>query len=123
MDPVEEILAVERAWTEAHLQGDVAAIEQLMADDYIRIQPDGSLSNKAETLAAYQPEVRYWEYAQGDEYDVRVYGGMAVVIGRWTARGMNNGRPFDYSARFLSIYARRNGRWQMVAEQSTEITG
>jgi len=121
MDPVEEILAVERAWTEAHLQDNPVVIEQLMADDYVKIQPDGSLSNKAETLAAYQPEVRYWEHAQGDEYDVRIYGDTAVVVGRWTARGMNNGQRFDYSARFLSVYVKRNGRWQMVAEQSTEI--
>jgi ketosteroid isomerase-like protein len=122
MDPIEEILAIERAWTQAHLQDDPAVIEQIMAEDYVKILPNGSLSGKAETLAAYQPGVRYWDHAQGDEYNVRIYGDTAVVIGRWTARGMNNGQQFDYSARFLSIYVRRNGRWQMVADQSTEIS-
>ena len=121
MDLVQEVLTVERAWTDAHLRGDVQTLEAIMAFDYVKIQPDGSLSDKPATLASYQPEQRAWELAQGDEYDVRIYGDVAIVIGRWTARGINNGQPFDYAARFLSIYVRRDGRWQMVAEQSTDI--
>ena len=122
MDAVQKVLAVEHAWTEAHLRGDVQTLEEIMAFDYVKIQPDGSLLDKTTTLASYQPDQRAWDVARGDDYDVRVYGDTAVVIGRWTARGINNGRPFDYAARFLSIYVRRAGRWQMVAEQSTEIS-
>jgi ketosteroid isomerase-like protein len=121
MDPTQEVLTVEHAWTDAHLRGDVQALESIMAFDYVKIQPDGSLSDKNSTLASYQPDRRAWDVARGDEYDIRVYGDTAVVIGRWTARGINNSQPFDYAARFLSIYVRRDGRWQMVAEQSTEI--
>lgn len=121
MDPTQEVLNVEHAWTEAHLNGDVQTLEEIMAFDYVKIQPDGSLSDKQATLASYQPDQREWEVARGDEYDVRVYGDTAVVIGRWTARGINHGESFDYAARFLSIYVRRDGRWQMVAEQSTDI--
>ncbi len=115
------VMNVERDWTEAHLRGDVEAIARLMADDYAKIESDGSVSDKAAVLAKYTPETRYWEKAQGDAYDVRVYGDTAVVIGRWTARGMNNGTRFDYAARFMSVYVRRAGQWQMVAEQSTPI--
>lgn len=122
MDAIEEVLAVEREWTEAHLQGEVATLERLMAEDYLKIQPNGSVAGKAEVLATYQPELRSWEYAQGDEYEVRLYGETAVVIGRWTARGVNHGQRFDYAARFLSVYVKRDGRWQMVAEQSTDIS-
>src|SRR6188474_551856 len=116
MDAVQKVLAVEHAWTEAHLRGDVQTLEEIMAFDYVKIQPDGSLSDKRTTLASYQPDQRAWDVARGDDYDVRVYRDIAVVIGRWTARGINNGQPFDYAARFLSIYVRRAGRWQMVAE-------
>ena len=121
MDPAQEVLTVEYAWTEAHLRGDVETLEAIMAFDYLKIQSDGSLSDKKTTLASYQPDRRAWDVARGDEYNVRIYGDTAVVIGRWTARGNNDGQPFDYAARFLSIYVRRDGSWQMVAEQSTEI--
>lgn len=116
-----EVLAVEQAWTSAHLCSDRATIERLMADDYVKIQPDGSVVQRAEALASFVPEERSWEVAKGDQYDVRVYGDTAVVIGRWTAQGVNHGKRFTYQARFLSLYVRRDGVWQMVAEQSTEI--
>lgn len=122
MDPIDEVLAVEREWTEAHRQGEVATLERLMAEDYLKIQPNGSVAGKAEVLASYQSGQRTWESAQADEYDVRLYGKTAVVIGRWTARGVNHGQRFDYAARFLSVYVKRDGRWQMVAEQSTDIS-
>lgn len=121
MDAIQEVLAVERAWTDAHLRGDVATIARLMAEDYIKIEQDGSVSDRAAALASYTPETRYWDKAEGDEYDVRVYGDTAIVIGRWTARGMNNGERFDYAARFMSFYVRREGEWKMVAEQATPM--
>lgn len=121
MDAVTEVMAVEHEWTQAHLRGDVATIARLMAEDYLKIESDGSVSDRAVTLAKYTPETRYWDKAEGDEYNVRIYGDTALVIGRWTARGMNNGARFDYAARFMSVYVKRDGRWQMVAEQSTEI--
>jgi ketosteroid isomerase-like protein len=121
-DDIEAVLSTERAWTDAHRHGDTTTIARLMAPDYAKIQPDGLVIGRKEALASYVPEERVWEVAQGDEYDVRVYGETAVVIGRWTAPGVNHGVRFDYRARFMSVYARRDGTWQMVAEQSTEIT-
>ncbi len=130
-----EVLAVEQRWTAAHLAGDFGILAELMAEDYVRIEPDGTAAGRAAVLAAYQPEHRHWDYAAGDEYDVRIYGDLtvdpsndsgavltALVTGRWTARGSNHGESFDYAARFLSVYIRRGGRWQMVAEQSTPIS-
>ena len=52
---------------------------------------------------------------------VRVYGNTAVVVGRWRARGENAGRSFDYQARFVSVWVRRDGEWRMVSDQSTPI--
>ncbi len=120
-DEIAEVMAAERAWTQAHLHGDFTTLARMMAEDYVRIQPDGSVVDRAACLASYVPEARQWEMAEGDEYDVRVYGDTALVVGRWRARGVNRGEVFDYAARFLSVYVKRNGQWQMVAEQSTDI--
>ena len=116
-----EVLAAEQAWTTAHRQLDLVAIAQLMADDYVIIRPDGRVEDKAAALADYTKAQRNWEVAESDQLDVRVYGTTAVVIGRWQARGVNNDQRFDYAARFISLYVQRNGRWQVVTDQSTEI--
>ena len=115
----QEVRQVEREWVEAHRQLDVSTLERLMADDYFVIRSDGSVAGKQEDLDSYRAGDRHWEYAEGDQYDIRIYGHTAVLTGRWRARGVNAGQSFDYEARFLSVYVKRDGRWQMVAAQST----
>lgn len=117
MTDVDEVLAVEREWTEAHQSGDFATIERLMADDYIRLLPEGSLTGKAGVMATLSDEQRAWGFAGGEEYEVRLLGDTAIVIGRWRACGMSSGRRFDDAPRFMSVYVRRQNRCQMLAEQ------
>ena len=118
---VQEVLAAEQAWLEAHTALDVEAIDHLMHSDYTIIRPDGAVVGKEEALASYQDDARHWDYAQSDQLNVRLYDDTAVVIGRWRAKGVNKGEAFDYSARYTSVWVRHEGRWQMVADQSTPI--
>ena len=116
-----EVLAAEQAWAEALRTLDLDALEQLMADEYAIIQPGGGVVDKLATLDSLRGERRHWEIARSDEHDVRIYGETAVVIGRWTGKGVNQGQAFDYQARYLCVWVKRDGRWQMVADQSTEV--
>ena len=52
---------------------------------------------------------------------LRVYGTTAVVVGRWRDKGVNAGQPFDYAARYVSVWVKRDGEWRMVSDQSTPI--
>lgn len=122
-DPrTDEVLAAELAWAAAFRTLDIDALDALMADDYTIIQPGGAVVNKAETLASLRSDQRHWETALSDEHDIRVYGDTAVVTGRWVGKGVNHGVAFDYQARYLGVWVRRAGCWQMVADLSTEIS-
>lgn len=118
---IAEVLQAEQEWVRAHEVLDVAAIDRLMGEDYTTITSSGEVRGKAETLASYQSQSRIWESATSDEYLVRVYGDTAIVVGRWTAKGTNTDEAFDYSARFTSVYVKRDGRWQIVSDQSTSM--
>ena len=115
------VLQAERDWLQAHLNCDVTALDRLMADEYAQIVTTGVVVGKAEALASYASGLRHWDEAHSDEVQVRVYGEAAVVIGRWRARGVNTGQPFDYAARYISVWVLRDDRWQMVTAQSTTI--
>ena len=54
---------------------------------------------------------------------MRLYGDddVAVVVGRWRARGTNAARRFDYAARYVAVWVRRDGQWRMVSDQATQI--
>ena len=120
---INEVLGVEKEWVQAHLDMDVETLERIMAPDYTNISPDGRVIGRDDDLASYRSGGRKWEYANSDQYQVRVYGNTAVLIGRWRAKGVYKGERFDYSARFSSVYVKQDRRWRMVASQSTPLKG
>lgn len=118
---VAEVMAAEQAWVQAHLDLDLDSLARIMGDEYLAVDADGQLVDKQQTLASYGSGQRQWDVARGDEYIVKVFGHTAVVFGRWRGVGTNHGQRFDYTARFVSVYVKRDGRWQMVSAQSTPI--
>jgi ketosteroid isomerase-like protein len=121
MDQKAQVLQAERDWLNAHLEMDLDLLDRLMHPEYTRIQPDGSVWNRSQTLASYQSGQRQWDSASIDELDIRIYGQTAVVTGRWQASGENFDSRFDYAARYVSVWCWTEERWQMVSDQSTEI--
>jgi hypothetical protein len=114
-----QVLNNEMELAEAHLKLDLEAFERLLHPDYIVIQPGGAVEGKEETMASLRAGRRFWEIARSDDMVVRQYENLAVVIGRWWGKGVNNGERFDYSARFLSVWIKEAGVWRNVAAQST----
>jgi ketosteroid isomerase-like protein len=118
---VEQVRVAEKQLAAAHVRMDVDLIDDLLHPDYVIIQPGGSVESKRHVLDSYRSGTRYWEFAQSDQMAIRVYGDMAIVIGRWQAKGRNGDVDFDYAARFLSVWIRQAGRWLNLISQSAEI--
>ena len=118
---LDEVLAAERDWTRAHLELDIAMIERMLAPEYIQVSDTGRVIYREEALASYRSGQRHWDIAQSDELEVHLYEETAIVIGRWIGRGENHGQRFDYTARFSSVYVRREKGWQIVLDHSTPL--
>ena len=120
---VEQVLRAEREWLLAHLRLDVQALDRLMAPEYSQIGGRGRVVGKEQVLESFRSGGRGWDEAYSDDHEVRIYGDTAaVVIGRWRARGVNAGQPFDYAARYVSAWVKSDGEWRMVSDRSTPIT-
>ena len=120
-DDFNAVVQAEHQLAAAHLQLDLKTIEYLLHPDYVIIQPGGSVETKAEVIASYNTGMRHWDTALVDQLDIRLYGDIARVVGRWQASGRHGTERFDYAARFLSIWVKQAGRWQNICYQSTEI--
>jgi ketosteroid isomerase-like protein len=118
---MEAVIQAEEALAAAHLSLDLATIDRLLHPDYVIIQPGGTIEDKAVTLASLHTDQRHWEIAQSDQLDVRLYGETAVVVGRWRGKGQNGAEPFDYQARFLSVWVREKDLWRNVAYEAAPI--
>lgn len=121
MNEIERIIDCEQRLAAAHLTLDLDEIAALLHDDYIIVQPGGAIESKRDLLASYRSGGRSWSAAAVDQLDVHIYGACARVVGRWTATGVNHGAPFNYQARFISIWVRASSGWQNLSYASAEI--
>ena len=119
---IDSIMKAERALARAHLSMDLATIDALLHADYVIVQPGGKIETKADVVDSYRTGSRHWDIAEVDELDVKIYGEMARVIGRWRAVGSNNGQAFDYQARYISIWIRESESWKNLSYSSAELT-
>ena len=118
---IQAVIQAEEALAAAHLSLDLDTIDRLLHPDYVIIQPNGQLEDKAATLNSLRSDQRHWEIAQSDQLEVRLYGETAIVVGRWRGKGHNGPESFDYQARFLSIWVREKGLWRNVAYEAAPL--
>jgi ketosteroid isomerase-like protein len=116
-----EVIQAEQKLANAHVSMDLDVIDTLLHQDYVIIQPGGRIETKKDVLDSYKTENRHWDKAEVYELEVKVYGDMARVLGLWKAAGTNNGKSFDYQARFISIWIKESNSWKNISYFSSEI--
>ena len=120
-----ELRATERAWLDAYDQHDRDAMDAILADSFTIVYQDGTVVNKAETLAALRPgtpanpAVRQFT----EETVVRVWGDAAVLTGVYVLEqpGPLPGTTAQSRSRYTDTYIREDGRWRVVSSQLTSI--
>lgn len=115
-----EVLALNRGWADAMVRGDRAALERIFSDDLIVTSGDGTLRDKKGEMGDGGSEIKTY-FFNTEDLRVRVYGGAAVVTGHAKWRINYKGRDVDNERRYTCVYAKKNGRWRMVAMQLTRI--
>lgn len=93
---VADLLETERKWAAAHLSLDSDFLEDIISDQYRQIHSDGRVIGKNELPASKSSGHRKWEIAESDEYEVRMLGNVALLIGRWRGVGEDNEEEFNY---------------------------
>jgi len=102
---------------------DVAALDRIMADDVTYIHASGKVDTKKSYLEAIRSGQLHYISWQPKGLHVRMLGNDGAIIdGEYTVRVTDSrvqSTPFDINIFILTAYARRDGRWQQVAWQST----
>src|SRR5258706_13737686 len=79
-----EVLEVDTQRADAYVNGDVATLERILADDVTYVHPTGKVETKAEVIAGFKQQDRKYKSIKRDDVVVRIYGNTAVVTGRNT---------------------------------------
>jgi ketosteroid isomerase-like protein len=115
------LLQLERDWEQANVKNDAAALERILAPEFVSTDSDGRLTTRAEGFARRKSgEVKFTAFTQ-DDYKVQVIGDTAIVTGRSTIKGVRDGKELSGQERWTDVFVRRSGRWQAVATHSSRI--
>jgi ketosteroid isomerase-like protein len=93
-------------WDHAMLANDPGAIGRYIADDWVIVGPDGSVSGKARFLDLVRSGMLTHDTMESHDVDVRLYGDTAVIIGRGVSGGHYNGERFHLVERVSSVLRR-----------------
>ena len=119
-DAEQELINLAKRWNEAFLNKDVATLKSIMAEDIVIIYGDGSRATRAEDIASIGKSEQI-ESSVPDDFQVQVYGDVAVMMSRLTVKGIRHGKKFNAQFRYLDVYRKRDERWQCVITQNTRI--
>ncbi len=92
---------------------DVRRFSEILAEDFLNTNPDGTLVDKPGFLKQIAPPAKIRDLACND-VNVRVMGDFAIIHARTSYKYLD-GRPGN--GRYTDIWARRDGRWLCVAAQ------
>jgi ketosteroid isomerase-like protein len=95
--------------------GDVRRFDEILAEDFLNSNPDGSLVDRKGFLAQIARPATISNLAAHDVI-VRIVGDVAIIHARTTYE-LPDGRAG--SGRYTDIWARRQGRWLAVAAHVT----
>ena len=116
------VLALETAWNHALEAKDIKALNMLLANTFVAVDIDGSVSSKSEFLASIKSPDYQPSQAVTEQSTVQVYGDVAVVVGVFRIKGTEKGKPYVHRERFVDTWIKVTGTWQCVATTSTLIT-
>jgi ketosteroid isomerase-like protein len=109
------------AWDKAIVRKDRAAIEANMSEDFRQIDGAGNVETRASFVdGLMSPDLVINPYTVED-FDVRLYGDVALLSGRTDMKGQYQGEPFESHYRYIDIYVRSDGAWKIVSVQITKI--
>ena len=113
---------MEKEFARAVTNNDAGALDRFLADDWIIVDPDGSIIDKARFLDVIRSGALSHESMENTDLRVRLYGNTAVVTALTTSKGKFMGQDFASCERGTDIFVKQADRWQCVFTQLTRFT-
>ncbi len=104
-------------YVDAFMNADVGWYQEHLAEDFVCIESDGSVLNKAQFLTNTKKGTDVVEYRL-ENVDVRIYGDAALVraTGLWTREDRSMGM-----SRYIDVYVKQKEEWKTVSAQISRV--
>jgi len=119
-----QLIELERQLSDALVREDAKVLDRLWSNDLVFTFPNGKVSNKTQRLAGQKPAAQPSQsesVTTNDEVKVYRYGNTAVVTVLSTWRGKANNQEYSSQFQATHVWAKQQGRWQLVAAHVSPV--
>lgn len=120
---IKEVTDVEQANAEMEVQGLVMEQFELLSDDYVYIDISGNRVTKKQLMARRDGDKRVSIENKASQLEVvPINEQYALARGKWEGRSIYyGGLPRTSSSRYMALWQKKEGKWQILADQVTPI--
>lgn len=116
-----EVLELFEQLRTAMISNDLAPLEAHVAADYRGCDAGGRVHGRETYLEAYGPGGVELELFEVHDVHTKAWADTVLVTGRARLQGRYGEYDFGHDLRFLDVYARRGGAWQLVGSHVCDI--
>jgi ketosteroid isomerase-like protein len=120
-DGRDEVMKLEEERNQALQTGDIATLERIYSDDLIYTNASGALLTKAQHLAELKSRGLNFHSFKHEDVQVTMHGDTGFVTGISKSVVEYRGSVSTGSRRFLNIFVKKDGRWQLVGHVEANI--
>jgi uncharacterized protein (TIGR02246 family) len=112
---IDALTALTRDYIQSVQHGDVQRFDEILAEDFLCSNPDGSLADKKQFLAQTARPVTI-SGLTAEDVRVRILGDVAIIHSRTSYTTAGGERR---NGRYTDVWARRDGKWLAVSAHVT----
>ena len=113
------VIELDRKRMTAMAQKDIATLNELIADDLIYTHSSARLDTKQSLIGNMESGSTVYTSVVPSDVKAQDLGDSVVLTGSCRISVNSGGNAMSFGVRFTDVYAKRNGKWQMVTWQST----
>ena len=112
---------LETDWVQAMKDGNTARLNEILADDWVGINDDGSKATKQNYVGDVKSGKFKIESFEIGPMDVKMLGNVGVVQGSDTDKSSYDGKDVSGKYVWTDVYVKHGGKWQAVRSQIAKV--
>lgn len=113
------VAALDTAYQAAVKNNDAAAMDKILADDFVLVTGNGKTFKKADLIKDARTADNRFEHQEDSQQTVRVWSDTAAVTALLWVKGRDNDQSFDYKLWFSDVYVRTPAGWRYAFGQAS----
>ena len=115
------IIELDAKRMQAMAKQDMATLNAVLADDLVYAHSSARLDTKQSLIGNMESGSTVYTSVVPSDVKAQELGDTVVLTGLCRIGVDSGGNAMNFGVRFTDVYAKRDGRWQMVTWQSTKL--